>query len=100
MAFDRLQCRRPLRGADIGQAAHVALLGGIPVDAVAALAQLRLGQQVGRTVAQAAADHGQQLAGDGVQGIAAHTQRSHAQTRRQDQSRAFAHSMKPACSSM
>ncbi|TMJ26974.1 MAG: hypothetical protein E6G95_12255 [Alphaproteobacteria bacterium] len=54
------------------EATNVAALARIPVDAVARFAQLWLGQKVGRAVAQPAADHGEQLAGDGVQRIAAH----------------------------
>jgi hypothetical protein len=50
-----------------------------------------LGQQVGRPVTQAPTDDGKQLAGDRMQRIAAHTQRPHAQTGGQDQSRAVAH---------
>ena len=79
--------------AQLGKAADLARARGIPIDAVVRLAQLRIGQHVGRAVAQAAADHGQQLAGHGMQRIAAHAQRPDAQARGQDQGGAFAHSM-------
>ena len=57
------------------------------------VSHLRLGQKVGRAIAQPPADHGQQLVGDGVQGIAAHAQRPHAQARGQDQGGTVAHAM-------
>ena len=96
MAVDGAQHVRALGLVEIGEAAHVARARGVPVDAVAGLAQLRLGQQIGRPVAQPAADHGQQLARHGVQRIAAHAQRPHAQARGQDQGGAVAH-MRSVC---
>ena len=50
----------------------------------AGLAQLRLGKQIGGTVAETAADHGEKLARDRMQGVAAHAQWPHAQTGGQD----------------
>src|SRR5262249_20867029 len=61
------------------------------VDAVARFTQLRLGQEIGRTIPQATADHREQLTGNGVQGFAAHSQRSYAETRGQNKSGALAH---------
>jgi len=74
-----------------GQAPDLARMGGVPVDAVASFAHLWIGQKIGRPVTQAAAQHGQQLPGDRVQGIAAYTQGSYAQSRGQDQGGTFAH---------
>ena len=93
MAFDGGQDLGALALVEIGEAAHGARARGIPIDAVARLAHLRLGQQVGRAIAQPPADHGQQLAGDGVQRIAAHAQRPHAQPRGQNQGGTVAHAM-------
>src|SRR5262249_35132347 len=77
--------------AQLAEPAHAAGLRRVPVDAVARLAQLRLGEKVGRTIAQPAADDRKQLAGDAVQRFAADTQRAPAHPRGQDKGRALAH---------
>ena len=93
MVFDGGQNMGTFVFVEIGEAAHGAGARGIPIDAVTCFAQLRIGQKVGRPIAQPAPDHGQELGGDGMQRIAAHAQRPHAQSGGQDQGGTVAHEM-------
>ena len=65
---------------------------GVPVDRLAVLVRLRIGQQAGRIVAQPAAHHAAQLRGGVVQRLAAHAQGAHAATRGDDQRGLAGHS--------
>ena len=91
MDLDRPQRLGTFAVAQFGKAAYLARARGIPIDAVVRLAHLGVRQHIGGALAQAAADHGQQLAGHGMQRIAAHAKRPDAKARGQDQSGAFAH---------
>ena len=91
MILDDAQDFRALALIQFAEALDGAAARRVPVDAVARLAELRIGQQVGRTVTQTTAYDGQQLAGDRMQRFAPYTQGAHAQSRRHQQSGAFAH---------
>ncbi len=75
MAVDGGERLSTLGVAESGEGARDAAARGIPVDAVARLSQLRFGEKVGRPIAQAATDHGEELARHGVQRLAAHAER-------------------------
>jgi hypothetical protein len=51
MILDDAQDFRALRLVEVGEALNDAAPRRIPIDAVTGLAELRIGQQVGRTVA-------------------------------------------------
>ena len=75
------------------QRLHLARPVGVPVDRLAVLVQLRIGQQVGRAVAQAAAHDAAQLRRGVVQRLAAHAQGAHAAARGDDQRGLAGHSV-------
>ncbi len=73
MALDRPKGGGALGLAGFGQAANLALLACVPVDAVVRLAQLRLGEKVAGPVApRRRRMTAKQLACDRMQRIAAH----------------------------
>ena len=88
-ALDLGQDRFPARGIEGRQRLHRARPAGVPVDRLAVLVQLRIGQKVGGAIAQAAAHDAAQLRRRIVQRFAAHAQGAHAASRRDDQ-RGFA----------
>ena len=84
--------RRAVRRRERRQRLHLARPVGVPVDRLAVLVRLRIGQQAGRSVAQAAAHHAAQLRRSVVQRLAAHAQGAHAATRGDDQRALAGHS--------
>jgi hypothetical protein len=91
---DLAQCEVNLReqgGAarlfEIGDALHFARPGGVPVDRLAILVQLRIGQQICGVIAQPPLHDAAELGGGVVQRLAAHAQRADAGTRGDDQRR-------------
>ena len=72
-------------GRQAGQGLHRTCPVGVPVDCLAVLVQLRLGEQLGRVIAQPTTHDAPQLRRGVVQRLAADVQRTNAAARRDDQ---------------
>jgi hypothetical protein len=90
-AIDRVEHSVAFAGIEIVEPSHLAWPVGIPVDGAAVVMRLWVGQEIGRSGAEAAADDAAQLVGAVVQRFAAHAQGAYAGPRRCNQGRAARH---------